>query len=132
MVIMIQRMRIRIGRSWILGLLVSQCFLTTAHGQGTSAGFVQGAAGATAGSSNSLSLSFPANTVAGDLILVAFDYATNAIPSSVTDSQGNVFTAIGNQLTSPGRNPQPCLLCEEHQGWCGYGDGQPVRELRLH
>ena len=102
MVIMIQRMRIRIGRSWILGLLVSQCFLTTAHGQGTSAGFVQGAAGATAGSSNSLSLSFPANTVAGDLLLVAFDYDMSAIPSSVTDSQGNVFTAVGSQLTSPG------------------------------
>ena len=102
MVIMIQRRRMRIGRSWILGLLVSQCFLTTAHGQGTSAGFVQGAAGATAGSSSSLSLSFPANTVAGDLLLVAFDYDTSAIPSSVTDFQGNVFTAVGSQLTSPG------------------------------
>jgi hypothetical protein len=41
--------------------------------------------------------------VAGDLILVAFDYDTNSTPSSVTDSQNNVFTAIGNQLTSPGQ-----------------------------
>jgi hypothetical protein len=49
-----------------------------------------------------LSLSFPANTAAGDLIMVGFDYTTSATPSSVSDSQGNVFTAIGNQLTSPG------------------------------
>ena len=48
------------------------------------------------------SLSFPAKTAAGDLILVAFDYDTNSTPSSVTDSQGNVFTAVGSQLTSPG------------------------------
>jgi len=56
----------------------------------------------TSGPASSLSLSFPTNTVAGDLILVAFDYSTNAIPASVTDSQGNVFTSVGNQLTSPG------------------------------
>jgi hypothetical protein len=34
---------------------------------------------------------------------VAFDYDTNSTPSSVTDSQNNVFTAIGNQLTTPGQ-----------------------------
>ena len=33
---------------------------------------------------------------------MAFDYDSNTTPSSVTDSQGNVFTAIGNQLTTPG------------------------------
>jgi hypothetical protein len=48
-----------------------------------------------------LSLSFPQNTAAGHLILVAFDYDSNATPSSVADSQGNVFTPIGNQLISP-------------------------------
>jgi len=64
--------------------------------------FVQAVSNIAPGSSaSSLSLSFPANTAAGDLILVAFDYNTNATPT-VTDSQGNVFTAIGNQLTSPG------------------------------
>jgi hypothetical protein len=59
---------------------------------------------ATAASSStaSLSLSFLSNTVAGDLIMVAFDYATSAVPSSVTDSQGNTFTQVGSQLTSPG------------------------------
>ena len=51
---------------------------------------------------SSFSLSFPGNTAPGDLILVAFDYDTNTTPSSVTDTQGNVFTPIGNQLTSPG------------------------------
>jgi hypothetical protein len=50
----------------------------------------------------SSSLSFPSSTIAGDVILVAFDYDTNATASSVTDSQGNVFTAVGNELTSPG------------------------------
>ena len=63
---------------------------------------VQVVATAASGSASTLSLSFAQNTVAGDLILVAFDYDTNATPSSVTDSQGNVFTPIGNQLTSPG------------------------------
>ena len=63
---------------------------------------VQVVATAASGSASTLLLSFPQNTVAGDLILVAFDYDTNTTPSSVTDSQGNVFTPIGNQLTSRG------------------------------
>ncbi len=60
------------------------------------------AAKAAPGSASTLSLSFPANTAAGDLILVAFDYDTNALPTSVADSQGNVFTEVGSQLNSPG------------------------------
>ena len=64
---------------------------------------VQTVANATSGIARSLSLAFPNNTVAGDLILVAFDYDTNSTPSSVSDSQNNVFTAIGNQLTTPGQ-----------------------------
>src|ERR1700678_1772902 len=64
--------------------------------------FVQVASNAASGSPSTLSLAFSANTNAGDLILVAFDYSTAATPSSVTDSQGNVFTAVGNHLTSPG------------------------------
>jgi hypothetical protein len=36
------------------------------------------------------------------VILVGFDFASSASVSSVTDSQGNVFTQVGNQLTSPG------------------------------
>ena len=64
---------------------------------------VQVIANASSGSANSLSLSFPQNTVAGHLILVAFDYVSTATPSSVTDSQGNVFTEVGSQLTTPGQ-----------------------------
>jgi chitodextrinase len=63
--------------------------------------FFQVAANSAPGSASTLSLSFLKNTVAGDLILVAFDFATSATPSSVTDSQGNVFTEVGAQLTSP-------------------------------
>ena len=65
--------------------------------------FVQIVANASPGTANSFSLSFPKNTVAGDLIVVAFDYDTNSTPSSVTDSQSNVFTPVGSQLTSPGQ-----------------------------
>ena len=57
---------------------------------------------AASASTSSISLSFASNTVAGDFLIVGFDYGTNATPSSVTDSQGNVFTAVGVQLTSPG------------------------------
>jgi hypothetical protein len=63
---------------------------------------VQAVANGVSGPTSSLSLSFPSSTVAGDVILVAFDYDANAMASSVTDSQGNAFTAVGNQLTSPG------------------------------
>jgi hypothetical protein len=63
--------------------------------------FVQEAASTTSGSANSLTLSFAANTFAGDLILVGFDFSAGTTPSSVTDSQGNTFTPVGTQLTSP-------------------------------
>jgi hypothetical protein len=76
--------------------------LTLTIASAASGAFVQVASNAASGSPSSLSLAFSANTSAGDLILVAFDYSTAATPSSVTDSQGNVFTAVGNQLTSPG------------------------------
>ena len=64
--------------------------------------FVQATAGASPGPTSVLSVSFPANTIAGDLILVGFDFDTNATASSITDSQGNAFTEVGSQLTSPG------------------------------
>jgi hypothetical protein len=67
-----------------------------------SAHFVQSVAQAAPGASSTLSLSFLANTNAGELILVGFDYDTNTTPTSVTDTQGNVFTPVGGQLTSPG------------------------------
>src|SRR5580693_7830136 len=76
--------------------------LTLTIASAASGPFVQVASNAASGSPSTLSLAFSANTNAGDLFLVAFDYSTAATPSSVTDSQGNVFTAAGNQLTSPG------------------------------
>ncbi|MGB6723830.1 MAG: choice-of-anchor D domain-containing protein, partial [Terracidiphilus sp.] len=63
--------------------------------------FVQETASATSASANSLALSFPASTFAGDLILVGFDFSAGITPSSVTDSQGNTFTQVGAQLASP-------------------------------
>jgi hypothetical protein len=67
-----------------------------------SSSFVQAVASTTSASASSLSLSFSNNTLAGDLILVGFDFTTSAMPSSVTDSQGNTFTEVGTLLTSPG------------------------------
>jgi len=64
--------------------------------------FVQAVASTASGSANSLSLSFPANTLAGDLVLFVFDFGASTTPSSVTDSQGNIFTPVGTQLASPG------------------------------
>ena len=67
----------------------------------TPAHFVQQAAAAASATSSSLSLAFPSNTTAGDLLLVAFDFADNVEPSSVTDSQGNTFAETGSQLSTP-------------------------------
>jgi hypothetical protein len=63
---------------------------------------VQTVASAVSGTTRTISLAFPQQTIAGDLILVAlhFDSATQSV--SVTDSQGNSFRQIGNQLNSPG------------------------------
>jgi hypothetical protein len=36
------------------------------------------------------------------MILIGFDFDTNSTPSSITDSEGNTFTEVGAQLTSPG------------------------------
>ena len=66
------------------------------------ASFVQAVANINYATPNSLSLPFPANTLAGDLILVALDYDTNTTPSSVSDSQGNIFAPVGNLLSTPG------------------------------
>src|SRR5580693_9432602 len=85
---------------WIT--LVSVFFFLTITALAAGPALVQQTAAAASATASTFSLSFPANTNTGDLILVAFDYNTSATPSSVSDSQGNVFTAVGNQLTSPG------------------------------
>ena len=64
--------------------------------------FVQAVANWASGSASSFSLSFPANTTAGNLILVGLDFTSSATFSSITDSQGNTFSEVGNQLISPG------------------------------
>ena len=63
--------------------------------------FVQAVAHAASGTAT-LGLYLPNNTVAGDLIMVGFDFNSNATPLSVTDSLGNTFTQVGTQLASPG------------------------------
>ena len=65
------------------------------------ASFVQASASASNGSVGSLTVAFPGNTFPGDLLVVALEYASNAAPASVTDSQGNTFTPVGNQLSTP-------------------------------
>jgi hypothetical protein len=65
--------------------------------------FVQQVASASHSNPSSLSLSFSANTLAGDLLLVAFDYDKSVAPSTVTDSQGNAFTSLGSALSTPGQ-----------------------------
>jgi Protein of unknown function (DUF4038)/Putative collagen-binding domain of a collagenase/Putative Ig domain len=86
----------------IFVLFFWQCLLTTARAQGAGVVFVQATANSPSGPVIAFSVSFPANTTAGDFILVAFDYDANSTPSSVTDSQGNIFTPLASQSTSPG------------------------------
>jgi hypothetical protein len=62
-------------------------------------GFVQGTANSRSGSS--LAVSLPSPATSGDLIVVAFDFAS-ANFKSISDSRGNVFTQIGSELTTPG------------------------------
>jgi Protein of unknown function (DUF4038)/Putative collagen-binding domain of a collagenase/Putative Ig domain len=82
-------------------LLVSLYFLPATSAQVMGPVFVQQAAGAAAGTSSSFSLSFSGNTIAGDTILVAFNFDEYAGTNSVTDSQGNIFTGVGARLNSP-------------------------------
>ena len=87
---------------FIIAVLLAEFVSSTlAISASSSASFVQQGAGTTRGNSSSLTLSFPANTLAGDLLLVAFDYANGVTPSAVTDSQGNSFTLVRNPLTTP-------------------------------
>jgi hypothetical protein len=62
---------------------------------------VHAASESASGSVGSLPLSFSANTVAGDIILAAFDCDANAGTHSVSDSQGNLFAGVGARLNSP-------------------------------
>jgi hypothetical protein len=48
-----------------------------------------------------LSVPLKAATAAGNLVVVAFDY-TGTTFTSISDSQGNVFTQVGSEVVSPG------------------------------
>jgi len=63
---------------------------------------IQVAAGASSGSTKTFSVSFSQSTGVGDTILVGFDFDPSATFSSISDSQGNTFTEVGTQLTTPG------------------------------
>lgn len=101
--------------------------LTAANGAGTGVAtltlsivpksdFVQSVSNATSGTARSASLSFSNNTLAGDVILFGFDYDKIAAPLSVTDSQGNSFTRVGSQLTSPGGSGSVVYLAKNIKG----------------
>ena len=85
-----------------ISLVFSLAILTTAPAATAAVSFVQASAGATSGAASTFSLTLPSNTVAGNLLLIGFDFDTSASFSSMTDSQGNTFVQAGSQLTSPG------------------------------
>jgi len=87
----------------IIAVIVTACTTLTSATGASSPSFVQQVASASHSNPSSLSLSFSANTQAGDLLLVAFDYDKSVAPSTVTDSQGNVFTSLGSALSTPGQ-----------------------------
>jgi hypothetical protein len=62
--------------------------------------FVQATANKTT-STASASLTFAANTQAGDAILLGFNF-DHTLSATVTDSQGNTYSEVGSQLTTPG------------------------------
>jgi hypothetical protein len=63
---------------------------------------VQTAANSASSATSSFPITFPNSTRAGDTILVGFDFVASASVGSVSDSQGNPFSEVGAQLTSPG------------------------------
>lgn len=79
--------------------LAAAFFLSAAYASAQS--FVQANAAAAAQSASSFSVSFSSNTLPTDVILVSVDLTAGITTSSVTDSQGNTFTQVGSQLTSP-------------------------------
>jgi len=76
---------------------------TAATTQSVTAGsvtYVQGNASNNA--SQSLSVGFAGNTSAGDLIVVGLGFKNTVNFSSISDSQGNVFTQVGSEIVTPG------------------------------
>ena len=63
------------------------------------------------------------------LILVGFDFDTNSIPTPISDSQGNVFTEVGSQFTSPGGARSRLCYAKSTRGAALHHYGQPFRQL---
>jgi hypothetical protein len=88
------------NRKFILPVPMLAVFLLTAASAHAAIVAVQANAGM-ASSASSEALAFISNTTAGDIILVGFDFASGSTFSSISDSQGNTFTEVGSQLTTP-------------------------------
>ncbi|HEY6465962.1 MAG TPA: choice-of-anchor D domain-containing protein [Candidatus Acidoferrales bacterium] len=84
----------------MLTVFVAAPLYSLAIAQAASPSFVQATANKTT-STTSASLAFAANTRAGDVILLGFDF-DHTLSVTVTDSEGNVYTEVGSQLTTPG------------------------------
>ena len=77
---------------------IAFCF---SHGSLGAQTFVQVSANRSSGTSSSSS-ALSSNTVAGNLVVVGLTFSSSAAFSTITDSQGNVFTQTGQELTTPG------------------------------
>jgi hypothetical protein len=62
------------------------------------------------GSASTASISFKAETTAGDLVIVGIYFGPSSSISSVTDSQTNVYTQIGTALNSPTKKQSAALF----------------------
>ena len=64
--------------------------------------FVQQAPYCTAASVTHIICPFSNNLTAGDTIMLPFDFVLGSTVSSIHDTQGNTFTQIGSQISTPG------------------------------
>ena len=96
-----QQLSIRSLFSWLVICAATALFGFQGTALAAGASFVQATASKTT-QTGSASLAFSADTKAGDVILIGFNFDQSVTPSSVTDSEGNVYTEVGTQLTTPG------------------------------
>ena len=72
--------------------------------------FAQQEVKGTSATTSSLAVSFSHHTLAGDLLVVGFDFDSSTTASSVTDSQSNTFTQVGTPLITP-RGTESTVYC---------------------
>ena len=73
--------------------------LTMASAVTPGVSFVQGTANST--TAKTIAIPLTAATTKGNLVIVGFDFASTTF-TSISDNQGNVFTQVGTEVTSPG------------------------------